>query len=43
LVLLYSPEKTIHLQEELTVINSKKEELSKSVKHMKEVEVIVKP
>lgn len=32
-------EKTIHLQEELTVINSKKEELSKSVKHMKEVEL----
>lgn len=32
-------EKTIHLQEELTVINSKKEELSKSVKRMKEVEV----
>ncbi|XP_034341593.1 centriole and centriolar satellite protein OFD1 isoform X2 [Arvicanthis niloticus] len=32
-------EKTIHLQEELTIINSKKEELSKSVKHMKEVEL----
>ncbi|XP_076774449.1 centriole and centriolar satellite protein OFD1 isoform X4 [Arvicanthis niloticus] len=32
-------EKTIHLQEELTIINSKKEELSKSVKHMKEVEI----
>ncbi|GAB1303282.1 Oral-facial-digital syndrome 1 protein homolog [Apodemus speciosus] len=32
-------EKTIHLQEELTVINSKKEELSKSVKRMKEVEL----
>ncbi|XP_052026024.1 centriole and centriolar satellite protein OFD1 [Apodemus sylvaticus] len=32
-------EKTIHLQEELTLINSKKEELSKSVKRMKEVEL----
>ncbi|XP_031226989.1 oral-facial-digital syndrome 1 protein isoform X2 [Mastomys coucha] len=32
-------EKTIHLQEELTVINSKKEELSKCVKRMKEVEL----
>ncbi|XP_060248276.1 centriole and centriolar satellite protein OFD1-like [Meriones unguiculatus] len=32
-------EKTVHLQEELTAVNSKKEELSKSVKHMKEIEV----
>uniref|UniRef100_D3ZUD5 Ofd1 centriole and centriolar satellite protein n=3 Tax=Rattus norvegicus TaxID=10116 RepID=D3ZUD5_RAT len=32
-------EKTFHLQEELTVINSKKEELSKSVQRMKEVEL----
>ncbi|XP_055469329.1 centriole and centriolar satellite protein OFD1 isoform X4 [Psammomys obesus] len=32
-------EKTTHLQEELTVINSKKEELSKSVMRMKEIEV----
>ncbi|XP_005074242.1 LOW QUALITY PROTEIN: oral-facial-digital syndrome 1 protein [Mesocricetus auratus] len=32
-------EKTIHLQEELTVINSKKEELSKSVNRIKEVEL----
>ncbi|XP_021043452.1 oral-facial-digital syndrome 1 protein [Mus pahari] len=32
-------EKTIHLQEEITVINSKKEELSKSVKRIKEVEL----
>ncbi|XP_036029957.1 oral-facial-digital syndrome 1 protein isoform X1 [Onychomys torridus] len=32
-------EKTMHLQEELTVIYSKKEELSKSVNRMKEVEL----
>ncbi|CAO2624028.1 Centriole and centriolar satellite protein OFD1 [Lemmus lemmus] len=32
-------EKTIHLQEELTLINSKKEDLSKSVNRMKEVEL----
>nr|XP_044996708.1 oral-facial-digital syndrome 1 protein isoform X3 [Jaculus jaculus] len=32
-------EKTIHLQEELTVLNSKKEEISKSVNRMKEAEV----
>ncbi|XP_036029962.1 oral-facial-digital syndrome 1 protein isoform X4 [Onychomys torridus] len=32
-------EKTMHLQEELTVIYSKKEELSKSVNRMKEVEI----
>ncbi|XP_050016524.1 centriole and centriolar satellite protein OFD1 isoform X5 [Alexandromys fortis] len=32
-------EKTIHLQEELTLINSKKEDLTKSVNRMKEVEL----
>ncbi|XP_055477089.1 centriole and centriolar satellite protein OFD1-like [Psammomys obesus] len=32
-------EKTVHLQEELTAVNSKKEELSKSVNRMKEIEV----
>nr|XP_045004637.1 oral-facial-digital syndrome 1 protein homolog [Jaculus jaculus] len=32
-------EKTIHLQEELIVLNSKKEEISKSVNHIKEAEL----
>ncbi|OBS71453.1 hypothetical protein A6R68_00030 [Neotoma lepida] len=32
-------EKTIYLQEELTVVNSKKEELNKSVNRMKEVQL----
>lgn len=35
-------EKAIHLQEELTAINSKKEELNHSVNRVKELEVIVK-
>lgn len=43
IVLLFLSEKAIHLQEELTAINSKKEELNHSVNRVKELEVIVKP
>lgn len=32
-------EKSLHLQEELTVLNSKKEEIAQSVNHMREVEL----
>lgn len=39
---LFLSEKAIHLQEELTAINSKKEELNHSVNRVKELEVIVK-
>lgn len=36
-------EKAIHLQEELTAVNLKKEQLIHSVNRVKELEVIVNP